>query len=197
MWIGEINVINRLAYTLTNYIRSNSDFANSDDLEKINYAIETILNEAFKIIILLTLFSILGKLRYFNFSMIILLSIRIFSGGLHSKTFLGCLLWTTLLFIATSIVAPIIPKISIGIYYLISLFNLSVIITKSPYPNPYRPIKSKKRRQVLKVLAVFFAIFWTIVLLFFTNDICYLNCGIFTILLQSLQLLYVKKGVFI
>lgn len=197
MWIGEINVINRLAYTLTNYIRSNSDFTNSDDLEKINYAIETILNEAFKIIILLTLFSILGKLRYFNFSMIILLSIRIFSGGLHSKTFLGCLLWTTLLFIATSIVAPIIPKISIGIYYLISLFNLSVIITKSPYPNPYRPIKSKKRRQVLKVLAVFFAIFWTIVLLFFTNDICYLNCGIFTILLQSLQLLYVKKGVFI
>ncbi|WP_017414614.1 accessory gene regulator ArgB-like protein [Clostridium tunisiense] len=190
-------MINRLACTLTNYIRSNSDFTNSDDLEKINYAIETILNEAFKIIILLTLFSILGKLRYFNFSMIILLSIRIFSGGLHSKTFLGCLLWTTLLFIATSIVAPIIPKISIGIYYLISLFNLSVIITKSPYPNPYRPIKSKKRRQVLKVLAVFFAIFWTIVLLFFTNDICYLNCGIFTILLQSLQLLYVKKGVFI
>lgn len=197
MWIGEINVINRLAYTLTNYIRSNSDFTNSDDLEKINYAIETILNEAFKIIILLILFSILGKLRYFNFSMIILLSIRIFSGGLHSKTFLGCLLWTTLFFTATSIVAPIIPKISIGIYYLISLFNLSVIITKSPYPNPYRPIKSKKRRQVLKILAVFFAMFWTIVLLFFTNDICYLNCGIFTILLQSLQLLYVKKGVFI
>lgn len=197
MWIGEINVINRLAYTLTNYIRSNSDFTNSDDLDKINYAIETILNEAFKILILLILFSALGKLRYFNFSIIILLSIRIFSGGLHSKTFLGCLLWTTLFFTTTSIVAPIIPKVSIGIYYLISLFNLSVIITKSPYPNPNRPIKSKKRRQVLKILAIFFTIFWIIALLFFTNDISYLNCGIFTILLQSLQLLYIKKGVFI
>lgn len=197
MWIGEINVINRLAYTLINYIRSNSDFTNSDDLDKINYAIETILNEAFKILILLILFSALGKLRYFNFSIIILLSIRIFSGGLHSKTFLGCLLWTTLFFTTTSIVAPIIPKVSIGIYYLISLFNLSVIITKSPYPNPNRPIKSKKRRQVLKILAIFFTIFWIIALLFFTNDISYLNCGIFTILLQSLQLLYIKKGVFI
>ncbi len=190
-------MINKLAYTLTCYIRNNSDFTNTDDLEKINYAIETILNEVFKIVLLLILFSTLGKLKYFSFSMIILFSTRIFSGGLHSKTFVGCLFWTTLFFIATSMFAPLLPILNIGIYYLISFFNLFVIMVKSPYPNPYRTIKSKKRKRSLKLLAIFFSIFWTIILLFFTSDISYLNCGIFTILIQSLQLLYVKKGVFI
>lgn len=70
---------------ITMFISNNSDIKNIDDLEKINYALVTILNEIFKGIILIILFIIVGKLNYFLFSMLILISIRTFSGGFHAK----------------------------------------------------------------------------------------------------------------
>jgi accessory gene regulator B len=186
-------MINRLAFKLTCYIENNSKFNKIEELEQIQYALHTILNEVFKIIILIILFSVIGNLNYLLFSMIILLSIRLFSGGIHAKTLLGCLMWTTLFFTLTSIIAPLLPKLNSYVYYILSLLTLAVIIVQTPYPNPKRPIKKKKRKQYLKILAVSFSIFWTYVLLFKIYNSAYLNCGIATILLQSSQLIYIKK----
>jgi accessory gene regulator B len=184
---------NKLAFKLTQYIENNSKFNKIEELEQIQYALTTILNEFFKIIILIVLFSIIGNLNYLLFSMIILLSTRLFSGGLHAKTLLGCLMWTTLFFTLTSIIAPLLPKLSPSIYYILSLLNLAITIIKSPYPNLKRPIKNKKRKQYLKILAISFSMFWTYVLLFYINSSPFLNCGITTILLQSSQLIYTKR----
>lgn len=186
-------MINRLAFKLTGYIENNSKFNKREELEQIQYTLHTILNEVFKIIILIILFSVIGNLNFLLFSMIILLSIRPFSGGLHAKTLLGCLMWTTLFFTLTSIIAPLLPKLSVSIYYILSLLNLAVIIIQAPYPNEKRPIKKKKRKQYLKILAVSFSAFWIYILLFKMNNSTYLNCGIATILLQSSQLIYIKK----
>ena len=186
-------MINNLAFKLTGYIGDNSKFNVPEELEQIQYALHTILNEVFKIIILIILFSVIGNLNYLLFSMLILLSIRIFSGGLHAKTLWGCLMWTTLFFTLTSIIAPVMPKLNLWTYYILSLLNLVVIVIHSPYPNPKRPVKRKKRKQYLKILAISFSIFWTYILLFKMNNSAYLNCGIVTILLQSSQLIYIKK----
>ena len=186
-------MINKLAFKLTCYIEKSSEFNKLEELEQIQYALTTILNEVFKIIILIILFGVIGNLNYLLFSMIILLSIRFFSGGLHAKTLLGCLMWTTLFFTLTSIIAPLVPKLNTSIYYILSLLNLVVIILQAPYPNPRRPIKRKKRRQYLKILAISFSLFWTYILLFYINNLNYLNCGMATILLQSAQLIYIKK----
>ncbi|MBW9173552.1 accessory gene regulator B family protein [Clostridium estertheticum] len=188
-------MIHKLAVKLTSYIENNSNINKLEQLEQIQYAITTILNELFKIAILIILFSVIGKLNYLLFSMLILLSTRLFAGGLHAKTLLGCLLWTTLFFTLTSIIAPLVPRLNQSIYYGLSLFNLLVIIVRAPYPNPIRPIKKKKRKQYLKILAISFSIFWTYIILFHINNLSYLNCGIATILLVSSQLIYIKKEV--
>ncbi|MBU3074452.1 accessory gene regulator B family protein [Clostridium estertheticum] len=188
-------MINKFAVKLTCYIENNSKLNKLEELEQIQYAITTILNEFFKIMILIILFSIIGKLNYLLFSMIILLSIRLFSGGPHARTLLSCLLWTILFFILTSIIAPLLPRLNQSIYYGVSLLNLVVIIVQAPYPNPIRPIKKKKRKQYLKILAISFSIFWTYIILFHINNPSYLNCGISTILLHSSQLIYTKKEV--
>ena len=188
-------MINKLAVKFTGYIKNNSKFNKLEELEQIQYAITTILNETFKIVILITLFSVIGKLNYLLFSMIILLSLRLFGGGLHAKTSLSCLMWTILFFILTSIIAPLLPKLNQSIYYALGLLNLVVIIVRAPYPNPIRPIKKKKRKLHLKILAISFSIFWTYITLFYINNSSYLNCGISTILLQSSQLIYMKKEV--
>ncbi|APC40567.1 accessory gene regulator B family protein [Clostridium estertheticum] len=188
-------MINKFAVKLTGYIESNSKLNKLEELEQIQYAITTILNEFFKIMILIILFSIIGKLNYLLFSMIILLSIRLFSGGPHARTLLSCLLWTILFFILTSIIAPLLPRLNQSIYYGLGLLSLVVIIVQAPYPNPIRPIKKKKRKQYLKILAISFSIFWTYIILFHINNSSYLNCGISTILLHSSQLIYTKKEV--
>jgi len=188
-------MINKIAFNLTCYIENNSKFNKPEELEQIQYAVATILNETFKILILIILFGIIGNLNYFLFSMLILLSIRLFSGGLHAKSLWGCLIWTTLFFTLTSVIAPLIPKLNPYVYYILSILNLAVIIVQAPFPNKKRPIKKKKRKQYLKILAVFFSILWTYILLFKINNSIYLNCGIATILLQASQLIYTKKEI--
>ena len=61
---------------ITTYIEKNSDIKNTQRLEEINYALQAIFNETFKIIILVIAFLIVGKLNYLLFSMFILCSIR-------------------------------------------------------------------------------------------------------------------------
>ena len=121
-------MINKLAFKLTCSIENNSNLNKPDELEEIQYALTTILNELFKIIILIVLFSVIGSLKYLLFSMVILLSIRLFSGGLHAKSLLGCLIWTTLFFTLTSIIAPLLPRFNPYIYYILGLINLAVVI---------------------------------------------------------------------
>ena len=188
-------MLKSLSYKLTTYIESNSDIKSSEDLEKINYSLQAILNETFKIIVLTMLFLLLGKINYLFFSMIILFSIRIFSGGYHANTTMKCLLWTTLFFLITSLLGPILPKLDIFTYYAVSLLCIIIVYFKAPCQNSKRPIKNKKRRWYFKISSTFFVIFWITILLFFTNDMRYLNCGFLTLLLQILQLVPIQKGV--
>lgn len=188
-------MIHEFTYKITSYIEKNSDIKSTDDLEKINYSLQAIFNELFKTAILLLLFLILGRVSYFLFSVMILFSIRIFSGGYHCNTTIKCLLCSTLLFLGTCLIAPILPKINISIYYIAGLLSIFIVALKSPYPNKKRPIRNKKRRSTLKIISTFFTIFWVCILLFYIKDTSYLNCGFITIILQVIQLIQMKKGV--
>jgi len=110
---------NNLAFKLTRYIENNSKFNMPQELKQIEYALHTILNEVFKIIVLIILFGAIGNLNYLLFSMIILLSIRLFSGELHAKTLLGCLMLTTLFFCLTSIIAPLLSIANINFQFML------------------------------------------------------------------------------
>ncbi|MDW8800707.1 accessory gene regulator B family protein [Clostridium sp. A1-XYC3] len=182
-------MLKNLSYKLTSYIKNNSDIKNTEDLEKINYSFQVILNECFKIIVLTILFLILGRIQYLLFSMAVLLSIRIFSGGYHADTTTKCLLWTTLFFLTTSLAAPMFPRLSILTYKAVSLLSIIIVFFKSPYPNTKRPVKDKKRRWYLKFISIFHMFLWIVILLFFIDNTAYLNCGFMTILLQILQLI--------
>ncbi|WP_315080657.1 accessory gene regulator B family protein [uncultured Clostridium sp.] len=188
-------MINKVALKITDYIQKNGNITNIDDLEKINYSLQAIFNESFKIVILIILFSILGKINYFLFSILILFSIRIFAGGYHCNTNMKCLLFSILLFLITCLISPILPKINNLIYYIISLLSIFIVILKSPYPNKNRSIKNKKRKQIFKIISTFFTMLWSCILLFYIKDITYLNCGFLTIILQVIQLISIQKGI--
>jgi accessory gene regulator B len=185
-------MINKCAFKITEFIIHNSDFNNIDDIEKINYALQTILGELFKITTLIVIFYFLGKLDYLLFSMIIFISIRIFVGGYHCKTTMGCLLCSIILFSLTSLISPVLPKLNTLIYFGISLLSFLIVVMFAPFPNIKRPAKSKKRIWNLKIISIFSVIISIYILLFKINDASYLNCGFSTIILEISQIIFVK-----
>lgn len=186
-------MVKNIADKITLYIKDNSYIKDNDSIEKINYSIQVLVNETFKLLVLFTLFTILGKLNYFLFSLIILLSTRTFSGGYHSSSTLLCLFWTTTFFLFTSIICPLIPVFNAGFYYILALAGITTFLLKSPCENKTRPTRNEKRILHFKIISTCFTVFWMIVLLFFISDDSYLNCGFFTILFQLPQLIYLKR----
>ncbi|MFL0197240.1 accessory gene regulator ArgB-like protein [Clostridium sp. WILCCON 0269] len=188
-------MISKLSALLTQYIcKKNTYDLSLDNIEKINYAIIIILGETFKLFFLFFLFASLGTINYFTFSLLILLSIRIFAGGFHAENSIKCILFSTLFFLCTCIFIFWIPNLSRMNYYIISAASIILNIIYSPLPSKNRPIISIKRKRHLKFISVISTIIWIYVLFFFIEDRTMFKCGIFTIFLQSIQLLIFRKG---
>ncbi|WP_442916702.1 accessory gene regulator B family protein [Lutispora sp.] len=68
------------------------------DIRKMRYGMEVIINELFKLGILIVLFKILEKLDLLIFFIIILIPIRCFSGCIHFHSNFNCLLFASAFF---------------------------------------------------------------------------------------------------
>ena len=157
-------------------------------LREMRYGMEVIYNEFIKMFALLTLFTLLGKLRYFLFSFTILVTIRCFSGGLHFHTNSSCLMFSVFFFITILALSIYMPIELLNYKGLILAFSTMTIGIFSPITNANRPIKNKKRRQVFKYVAVLFTAIWSYILLFHINDYGLVSYGIITVMLQAVQL---------
>lgn len=159
------------------------------DLRKMRYGMEVIFNELIKIIILLILFAALNRLTYFLFSMIILITIRCFSGGLHFQTNLECLLFSIIFFIASTYEKIYMLICSVRLRYLAMAFSIIAIGLLSPVTSINRPIKNKRKQRLLKINAVLFTVLWAYILLYKIEEPSFAAIGIITIVLQALQLI--------
>lgn len=161
---------------------------------KVTYALKCIFNDLYKLIFLIIVFSVLGKLNYFCFSLIILFSIRPFSGGMHFNTSISCLIFTTGFFIVTALISTYIPPLPKIIYIILMLISLTIIAVKSPVTTSKRPIISIKRFKMLKLGSIITTTSWVCFLLFYLSNIKFINCGTLTILIQALQLIKLKNN---
>lgn len=184
-------MIDKFALHLTSLICI-EDYNNAKDRARIQYGLSVILGEGFKIVFLILFFNIIHSQKYFYFSTLILLSTRAFAGGVHLKGNLTCLLLTTLIFIATCVLAPLVPRLPIVYYLLIGIVSFVIVLIKAPMCSVVRPIKENKKKLQYKFIAALSVALWTIILLFLDNT-QYVNCGFSTILLQNVQLALAKK----
>ncbi|NKF07270.1 accessory gene regulator B family protein [Clostridium gasigenes] len=182
-----------LSSKMTLYIKENSNIKTDDDLEKIDYALQAVIGETFKTAVLISLFLILGKTNYLLFSMMILFTLRTFVGGYHCNTTLKCLLYSTILFLITSLIGPMLPVFNIMFYYTIAALSTLIVAIYAPFFNKKRPIKNKKRRRIIKLISIFVTIFWLSILLLYIDSSTYLNCGFLTIILEVSQFLLTRK----
>lgn len=165
-------------------------------MEQMSYALQAIIGEFLKLIVLIVLFYLAGQLPMFLISFAILASIRAFAGGYHATTVMKCLVTSILFFIIT---------VGVGVYmesyvydnrlWLLAV-SLLIIAIKAPIPSAHRQITDMNRYYRLKGISIVIALFWTILLFKGYPDPTLCSVGTVTILLEAIQLFKrnLKKG---
>lgn len=129
------------------------------EINLIKYALHCILSEMSKLILLLVLFSICGHPMAFTVSLFILLPIRWNSGGIHLKTYAGCLGASLAFFLLAVYILPAFPVThSLRMLSIPLWFCVHFLI--APLPSTQRPdialsLKKKYKRRSLLYLFFF------------------------------------------
>lgn len=165
-------------------LKYNNTLTNTD-LLKINYVINVILNDILKLLIVGIIFTILDKTSLFILSLNILISLRLFIGGIHCKTSMSCLLVTILHFFITTIISQILININIIICIIFFIISIVLILIYAPCPNKKRPLKNK---MILKILSLISFCFWIIVF-FCTYTQRIRSCIFFSLVIQIIQII--------
>ena len=142
MWNGKM-----VDYYIKKYVEK--DEYEPWQIESIRYSLLSIMLELEKWIVLICLFSIL-------IFAICLLCVRIYHGGLHMKTYTGCLIYSILYFFVAMGLHHMLLKadISIIVYIIIILSEMFVFIIPSPFKENIKLDKKHNVIMKIKLLAV-------------------------------------------
>lgn len=169
---------------------SQSNISRLDQL-KVSYALELLRNEAIKTVIYGIIFFIAGYFAEFMLCFFISCTLRIFSGGIHMKTNIGCFFMGILLLCGDILLLPKLTLVQTE--YWILLWSSSLIIcVLSPIPSYKRPFKTQKRYVMCKRYSILFCIGWSFILTFILAPSYLQHCGIWFFTMQALQLILQK-----
>lgn len=122
-----------------------------DQTEAIQYALLTVLTETEKVAILTIVFLAIGKIVYFLCALAVLSLLRLLCGGLHMKTYWGCLFFSLavfLLIVYGQAYVTVSGLIYAGMYFL--------LFTALPLPTENHAILSKGQTVKIKAAAGIF-----------------------------------------
>lgn len=156
---------------------------------KIRYALSAIKNETVKLALLIVIFYRIGLLTPLFFTMILIVPIRVTTGGLHFQSNTGCFL-ASLSFFLLAIIG--LPQLAIqrALCTLILLASVALIFIFPLAPSVKRPIISQKKYHLNKYLSVSFTLIVMTYLLFVVDNQHFYQCGIWALCLQAIQLAY-------
>ena len=165
-----------------NYIRKNTDYDNIK-LKEIEYGIVSIYLTFSKIILILVLSYILGIFKEVAIFMICFNILRTTGFGLHATKSWICLISSTTIFIGFPLLCKYI-EINIYLKTIICLISTILIYKNAPADTHKKPIVSKKRRIIYKILSTLFAITFSISAIIIQNKFLS-NCLIFALILEN------------
>jgi len=155
---------------------------------KIDYALTVLKNEGIKFIILFLFYLYLGQEKLFLSCAILLIPVRIFSGGLHMKTNVTCFIFSFIFFFLSIKLLPLLSISSMD-YVLLLVLSIITICLFSPIATSKKPIVSKEKYQRCKRMAVVNSLFMGGILLLQLDSLELFQSGIWVFTLQALQLM--------
>ncbi len=148
---------------MSNYILDNFLYRNEkvigDEREVMLFGITRILEDIPKYTIIFLLACVLNILQYVGIILVITMIYKIFVGGVHARTNLGCLISSIIYFILPVYLAK---YININIYLLSAITLLSslfVIWKIAPADTEEIPILKKDKRNKLKIIGLISVLF--------------------------------------
>lgn len=161
---------------------------NESELRIMKYGMSTVLSEVVKTIFFISFFSILGFSKGIFICILILLTLRTLTGGIHLNTFWSCFLFSFSMLLLPIVFFPnfiSLNHIAQGVLLSISIL---LIIIFAPVPSIKRPTKMKTKLRIYKVLSIVSVSIWSYVLYYGKLFFGFEDIGIWFILILTIQL---------
>lgn len=149
-------MIDKFCNYLTTKIRKEMPDVDDERAEIIKYGLQLMIGEIPKFFIMAIIAWILGVFKWTIICFALVLPYRMYSGGFHLKTHIGCIIGTSLMYIGNAfisqyLVISIIYKIVLGI--LLWIFSIIMIHLYAPADTENVPVISKKERKKRKIIS--------------------------------------------
>ncbi len=147
-------MIEAICNSLTKKIIKNVDGYDESKAEEINYGLQLLIGELPKFLITFLLAWLLDIIDLTIISFIIILPYRMFSGGFHLHTHLGCIIATNTMYIGTAYLSNVLDFSNIVKYILIGftfIFSFIMINKYAPADTENVPVLQKKERRKRKI----------------------------------------------
>ena len=165
-------MVDKICDHLTNKIKQTVPDINDEKAEIINYGIHLIVGEIPKTFIFIGLAAILGILKEFFLTILIIFPYRAFSGGFHLKTHLGCIVGTSTFYCGIPYIAKMFSfdlKTKIICTILTWIFGIIMCKLYAPADTENVPILRKKDRRK-KQICSYIVLTVTLTIGFFINN---------------------------
>lgn len=183
--------INTLCSHISNSTQKSLNLS-QDDRDKLNYSLQVILGEISKLLILFALFLFTNAHAEFIMAFLALTFIRANTGGLHFKTYLGCLV-ISCAFFASAILLLRFTEFAYITMSAIGFTGLAIIALISPITSSQRPNYSNAQRMRFKIIGCIGACIHLIGFMATKNN-PYFTISVWVIFLQAIQLLFAWGG---
>ncbi len=184
-------MIEKLCNKLTSRIRKKMPEIDEERAEVINYGLQLVIGEIPKTFLIIAIAYILGVLEFTILALLFIMPYKTFSGGVHLKTHIGCIIATSMLYIGTAVISKYIVFNQIYIKYiaivLIWIFSIIMIKLYAPADTENVPILRKKDRDLKRNLSYITMTLTLIVAVFIKNSIIS-NLLIFGTLIQTISI---------
>ncbi|MCX7921538.1 MAG: accessory gene regulator AgrB [Clostridia bacterium] len=162
------SIIETFSRNLTNVAKKNLKDMNEEQCQVVSYGIHLLVSDSIKMVITLAAAYFLGILNYTIIAMVSFGLLRSFAGGVHAKTWTGCLVANSLMFYGVVYLSIYLPTSHrVPLISLVFALCLIVVSVYAPSDHKCKPVVSRKQRKHLKTLSLSI-----LALMFVTSIIC-------------------------
>ena len=181
-------MIDKICNFLLTKIRKEMPDIDDERAEIINYGLQLTIGEIPKTFIMIAIAFLLGVGELSVLSFLIILPYRMFSGGFHMKTHIGCIVCTTLTYSGNAFFSKffILPQdVKLFVTLLIWVFGLVMITLYAPADTENVPIVSVRERKKQRLFS--YITFTTILVIsLFIKDPVISNICVYGMFIQTL-----------
>lgn len=165
---------------ISNYILDNllykDEKVEGDEREIMLFGVTRIVEDIPKYTLIILISCYLGVIKRVGIVFLITLLYKVFVGGAHARTNLGCFVVSTLYFLIPAFLPEYLNignKVIYILYSIVFIFSLYVIINIVPADTEEIPILNKNKRKLMKCLAFISLIGIYILVLIINNNVLY------------------------